>query len=1498
MPKETDTSASPYFDDFDPNKDFHSILFKPGVSVQVRELNQLQTILQQQIERFGDNVYKRGTIIDGCNFAFIPSMPYVKIKDSTVAGDASLPSNYLKYFVRNEASNLTAYIVDYADGFESSDPDLKTLFLTYRNSGTGNTFAFSPSDFLKITDANTGLHKISVIEGSSGFSNDNVVVITPAIVVNVTSGAFTNGMYINNGGEANVQIVEIDEVTRASKNQVIFRVQPRDVDLANSSVTRRSWLLSNTESIIDSSAAATGTIEAILGTGASAAIQTDAIGTITDVTVRTRGGNYKTNPTVRVRSYDNEIGLGTLELSPQNYVAEVQVADVADAVGNGYGFSVSDGIIYQKGYFVRVGKQTIIVDKYSSAPNAVAVGFMTNESIITSTMDDSLLDPVIGTGNRNAPGADRLKLTANLVVVSSSVADSNTDFFTLAEWSEGQPYKINQVTQFNRIEDAMAVRTVEESGDYVVDRFNVTTRSPLEPTEEGNVFSVIIDPGVAYIDGYRVETNRNYSVDVEKGLDTINSSSSRVSLYYGNYIRIAEVGGVFQFSTGDRVQLRNATKQFISNVAHSSIGNTDPAGGILGFARMRSLIHEDGSPGSNSAIYRLYLFDIEMQPGRNFRDVKSIYYNGSSNKGVADLVLEQDGTTGANIAVVRDKNVSKLLFNSGARTLLNAANVTYQYRTLDQTVQVSNNGILVKDISGTSDEFFPYSGSMVDNDLKKLYVVPTGASLIAANNLTGNVAASTTTANLVGNGTTFLTHLRKGDFVYLLANSTGGADTRQVQRVVNNTLVILDSNVAFSNATAKIRRIFPKNAPVPFGSRTGLSAAVTSNSNILTMNFGFNFDTASNTAMALAVDISRVNPTPVSKSAARKQFVRLRMANNAATTVGPWCLGLPDIFRLRGVYLGTSSGVANTNSNVVDNFYVDHNQNPNYLNLSFLYKKPDSKLRLTSSNWLLVEFDYFTQTGSGFADLVSYIGANAAQIVATDSLPLSDLTSEVNTFEVPEVYDQAGATFDLKRFYDFRPRVSNTATPTATYGSSTINPAYALAFGDTGDPTNDKKFPNPESVFVADIEQFAGRTDRVVIDRQGQFSVLKGRRGLGANPPAPTAPDGTMVLNDIRVPPYPGLPLGYSNNVSEILNQRVANEKFSRDRFTDRQIRPVRSEVDIQKAQPRRYTMQDIGSIDRRLQSVEFYTALTLMESDARRRVIPSSLDPSLDRFKFGFFVDDFRNYKFSDTNNPQYSAQIVKDDVVPNMYFWNIPGGNVDVGFPYRDHLIIQQPHATVRPDGNDHVNCIPNTAYTNAHLYVVVNKGSPPFSPLDIRVEQVTMTSPPTSAPVTLYMYNFQPVRYEVWQGTTRIRHTAQAAALTAADKLFMKSDTWPASLFTAGGINLDTPFENSNITFNPPVQPPPYSATGTFTKYGAKLTWTHNPANGREYTIVTFGSLQGLGHRWALQYPIDNSDLGCPEPPANGGIYYTGTLTVNPNPIRMGYTRTDDQDSGGLP
>jgi hypothetical protein len=150
MALETNLNVSPYFDDFDSKKDFYKVLFQPGVAVQARELNQLQSILQNQIEKFGDNVFKRGTIIDGCTITKHDKVPYIKINDLTTNGLQVDVTLYNNLYVKN-AANVEAYIVKTSAGLQSRSPDLNTLFVNYISSGNNfSTDSFTADETLTV----------------------------------------------------------------------------------------------------------------------------------------------------------------------------------------------------------------------------------------------------------------------------------------------------------------------------------------------------------------------------------------------------------------------------------------------------------------------------------------------------------------------------------------------------------------------------------------------------------------------------------------------------------------------------------------------------------------------------------------------------------------------------------------------------------------------------------------------------------------------------------------------------------------------------------------------------------------------------------------------------------------------------------------------------------------------------------------------------------------------------------------------------------------------------------------------------------------------------------------------------------------------------------------------------------------------------------------------------------------------------------------------------
>ena len=63
MAQKTDLNVAPYYDDFDKDDNFKKVLFRPGFAVQARELTQLQSTLQDQIEQHSNHIFKEGAMV-------------------------------------------------------------------------------------------------------------------------------------------------------------------------------------------------------------------------------------------------------------------------------------------------------------------------------------------------------------------------------------------------------------------------------------------------------------------------------------------------------------------------------------------------------------------------------------------------------------------------------------------------------------------------------------------------------------------------------------------------------------------------------------------------------------------------------------------------------------------------------------------------------------------------------------------------------------------------------------------------------------------------------------------------------------------------------------------------------------------------------------------------------------------------------------------------------------------------------------------------------------------------------------------------------------------------------------------------------------------------------------------------------------------------------------------------------------------------------------------
>lgn len=176
-------NVSPYYDDFDQDKNFYRILFKPGVAVQARELTQLQTILQNQIAQFGSHVFEEGSIVIPGQSAVNSRYQYVKLEESYngVTTDSILPS-----LVGKTLTGLTTGVkADVINFTESTDTDPPTIYVRYTKSGGQKASKFVDTEVLSDL---VSLKTQAIASGATG--TGSAFIIEPGVLY--TKGTFVS----------------------------------------------------------------------------------------------------------------------------------------------------------------------------------------------------------------------------------------------------------------------------------------------------------------------------------------------------------------------------------------------------------------------------------------------------------------------------------------------------------------------------------------------------------------------------------------------------------------------------------------------------------------------------------------------------------------------------------------------------------------------------------------------------------------------------------------------------------------------------------------------------------------------------------------------------------------------------------------------------------------------------------------------------------------------------------------------------------------------------------------------------------------------------------------------------------------------------------------------------------------------------------------------------------------------------------------------------------
>ena len=218
-------NVTPYFDDFDPSKNFHRILFKPGVAIQARELTQSQTILQNQISNFAANIFKQNTPISGGKVTTNLNAYYIKL-NTQYSGINIVASSFLNKTITDPTGTVRAKVIATTEYSNGTPP---TLVVTYQSG-----VKFSDGTQIIPTDgSNVFATTIGVTGGSTCTGPSSTASISSGVfyVVSGSNISASTGIpyAIGNFVQVNPQTIILDQFDNSPSLRIGLQITETEV---------------------------------------------------------------------------------------------------------------------------------------------------------------------------------------------------------------------------------------------------------------------------------------------------------------------------------------------------------------------------------------------------------------------------------------------------------------------------------------------------------------------------------------------------------------------------------------------------------------------------------------------------------------------------------------------------------------------------------------------------------------------------------------------------------------------------------------------------------------------------------------------------------------------------------------------------------------------------------------------------------------------------------------------------------------------------------------------------------------------------------------------------------------------------------------------------------------------------------------------------------------------------------------------------------------------
>lgn len=1284
MPQSTNLNKAPYFDDFDPDNSYYRVLFRPGYSIQSRELTTLQSILQNQVESLAKANFKQGSIV--VPGELIVDRQYNFVKVSSFTNNLQI-TDYIGKKMTGNTSGITATVVNATVATATESP---TLFVKYESAGTSNTsLTFIEGETIT---ANSPGSPTAIVGVSGNVKPTTTAAMGFGTAVTVNEGIyFINGTLVKNESET----IILEKYNNTPTYKVGFIVSEQlttpEEDLS---------LLDNAQGYSNFAAPGAHRLKmnvTLVSRPIDAPDQRDFVqllqikNGISTATVELSNTNGLIEDILARRTFDESGDYVVREflLSLKESLATADNNGVYTAAQGGsadkFVAVLDPGKAYVKGYEIETTST-----RYVQIDKARDTQVQENNSISASegsnfTVKNLLSFPDVESRSENVTGLGLVNTNSNQEVV---LYNRHTD------------------VQFGETTSNLDSNAPQTDSYYVFTIISLSgTTNPVTTGGGSANFSVGSMSGQVF--SYSINASQDKAVAV--GKRTVGSGAWSIGF-------TITIGGV----TGLLKSVELVTTPFVG------IGKTKSFKYLSGTST--------NGEYSKDSLFRHGLFGLEYfvrlkcRNPLNFNLGKFITGQTSNSRGIVEQLLpdskelvlsrvsgefvegetllsEQDGSTTpynfietegtiegfkvSNFGSAYPDNADITAINIGGTnhlTTITAANVTVNsnqirsivlsdearatiggFSTAPEVEIVANtgSGCVVEPIMNYKN-IVPYNSSFA----KSFYGTTTG------NPFAGDIASLESTFFVAG-GSTF--SASEGDYfisadnlgsrpdldvvdgdiisiiddigvnrkyvvkfacidgatttsrIYVYGEILSTFTTKNIQRrrsklsgVASNTLLyplpnkhvktqVLDANDTNINYT--VAREFLGN----FDANAQTSISIGTNEQFLAYSAG-NYVMSNPTSgqlldisgkvtigangQSITIDMSSfgaqhqndpyklIAPVRKTDTSPKTKVLKTSVETNIATGFNDPVIPLEyaDGYKLRAVYMSATTNAATSSDvEITDRFVFDGGQRDTHYDLARIILKPGE---IAPTNQLLVVYDYFDHiggvgtgvAGSGYFTVDSYTGIDYA--------------------DIPNFESSVFGNISLRDVVDFRPRVSNFTG----LNSETVLPGYsdarsidALKFTGTG--SSAAPLPIAGTAFESNYEFYLNRIDSVYITKSGKFAVSKGTPSL--NPQTPEELSDGILLYHLNIP-------AYTYKLSDITTKSFDN---------------------------RRYTMRDIGKLEKRIEKLEYYTVLSLLEQDTFNTQVRDEFGN--DRFKNGILVDNFEGHGVGNTSSLDYKCSI-----------------------------------------------------------------------------------------------------------------------------------------------------------------------------------------------------------------------------------------------------------------